>query len=69
MPEGDSKLMSIEHPTGEVTVGLELEAGANAPVVRRAALLRTCRRLMEGYALVPAAVWDGRTGRARQAAE
>ena len=67
--EGTNKLMSIEHPTGEVTVGLELEPGANLPVVRSAALLRTTRRLMEGYALVPAALWDGRSGLARQAAE
>ena len=68
-PEGDSLLMSVEHPTGEVTVGLELEGGAHAPVVRSAALLRTTRRLMEGYALIPAALWDGKTGLAREAAE
>jgi 4-oxalomesaconate tautomerase len=69
VPEGASKLMSVEHPTGEVTVGLELEDGANAPVVRSAALLRTTRRMMEGFALVPASVWDGGIGLARRAAE
>lgn len=70
VPDGMNKLMSIEHPTGEVTVGLELGSdGGNLPVVRSAALLRTTRRLMEGYALVPADVWDGRTGLARRAAE
>jgi 4-oxalomesaconate tautomerase len=69
VPDGASKLMSVEHPTGEVTVGLDLEGGANAPVVRRAALLRTTRRMMEGFALVPADVWDGRSGLDRRAAE
>ncbi|MGE0651753.1 MAG: 4-oxalomesaconate tautomerase [Alphaproteobacteria bacterium] len=69
VPEGASKLMSVEHPTGEVTVGLEMDSGANTPVVRGAALLRTTRRMMEGFALIPAAVWDGRTGLDRRAAE
>jgi 4-oxalomesaconate tautomerase len=70
VPDGDSKVMSVEHPGGEVTVGLELEAGADGlPMVRRAGLLRTCRRMMEGHALVPAQVWDGRAGLAADAAE
>ncbi len=57
VPPGTNKLMSIEHPTGEVTVSLELES--DGTTVRSAALLRTTRRMMEGYALVPAAVWGG----------
>jgi 4-oxalomesaconate tautomerase len=69
VPDGASKVMSVEHPTGEVTVGLELEGGATAPMVRSAGLLRTTRRLMEGFALVPASIWDGRSGLDRRAAE
>ena len=30
------------------------------PVVKRAALLRTARKLMSGEVFVPAAVWDGK---------
>ncbi len=57
VPAGTNKLMSIEHPTGEVTVGLELES--DGTTVRSAALLRTTRRMMEGHALVPATIWEG----------
>lgn len=69
VPEGDAKLMSVEHPTGEVTVSLELDPDANVPVVRRAGLLRTTRRLMEGHALIPADVWGGKSSGPRAAAE
>jgi 4-oxalomesaconate tautomerase len=44
VPHGDDILLSIEHPTGEFTVHLELESGA----VKRAGLLRTARKLFDG---------------------
>ncbi len=45
IPNGARKLLSVEHPTGEMSCVLELdEAGA----VRSAALLRTARKLMDG---------------------
>jgi 4-oxalomesaconate tautomerase len=45
IPSGTSKLLSVEHPTGEMSCVLELdEAGA----VISAALLRTARKLMDG---------------------
>ena len=44
VPAGDDIMLSIEHPTGEFTVHLELEAGA----VKRAGLLRTARKLFDG---------------------
>lgn len=59
VPGSERKLLSVEHPTGEVTVSLEVEGSAEAPDVRRAGLLRTTRRLMEGHALIPADVWNG----------
>ncbi len=70
VPDGNPKLISVEHPTGEFSV--ELETGDpvdGIPTITRSALLRTTRRLMEGNALVPAAVWDGRTGLIAEAAE
>ena len=51
---------------------MELETGPaidGVPQIQRAALLRTTRRLMEGFALVPADVWDGNTGLLADAAE
>jgi 4-oxalomesaconate tautomerase len=59
LPEGASKLISVEHPTGEFTIGLETRMGAGGIEVTNAALLRTARRLFEGHALVAAAVWVG----------
>ncbi len=45
IPEGARKLLSVEHPTGEMSCVLELD-GAGA--VKSAALLRTARKLMDG---------------------
>jgi len=45
IPEGASKLISVEHPTGEMSCVLEL-AGEGA--VKSAALMRTARKLMDG---------------------
>jgi 4-oxalomesaconate tautomerase len=45
IPDGARKLLSVEHPTGEMSCVLELnEAGT----VKSAALLRTARKLMDG---------------------
>ena len=65
IPKGDTRLISVEHPSGEFSVELETRPGDNGGIdVVRAALLRTTRRLFEGNVLVPEAVWDGVTGRA-----
>jgi len=55
VPEGDNKILPVEHPTGEFTVQLEMKHGE----VWRASLLRTARRLFEGNMLVPASIWAG----------
>ncbi|MDD0838448.1 4-oxalomesaconate tautomerase [Curvibacter sp. HBC61] len=60
VPEGASKKVSVEHPTGEFSVELATEPAADAPggqAVTKAALLRTARLLMRGEAMVPASVW------------
>lgn len=61
VPDGNVKAVSVEHPTGEFSVELELDP-ANPQNVTRAALLRTARLIMRGEVMVPAAVWDGRQG-------
>jgi len=45
VPDGSRKMLSVEHPTGEMSCVLEL--GANGEVAS-AALLRTARKLMDG---------------------
>lgn len=44
LPDGDEKLISIEHPTGEMSVIVTMRGG----VVANAAVLRTARKLFEG---------------------
>ena len=45
IPEGSSKTISVEHPTGETTCVMEVD---NQGSVTSAAMLRTARKLMDG---------------------
>jgi len=46
IPEGSRKTIAVGHPEGETSVVLDTEDGA----VRRAAVLRTARKLFDGFA-------------------
>ena len=52
VPTGNSKKVSVEHPTGEFTVELEIDPN-NPQNVTKAALLRTARLIMRGEVMVP----------------
>ena len=58
MPAGLRKRVSVEHPSGEFSVELEIDP-ADPQNVIRAALLRTARLIMRGEVMVPASVWNG----------
>ena len=45
VPDSDEKLLSVEHPTGEMSVIATVRVG----VVTDAAVLRTARKLFDGY--------------------
>jgi 4-oxalomesaconate tautomerase len=60
VPVGASKQMSVEHPTGEFSVTLDVGGTPDKPTVLKAGLLRTARLILRGEVFVPAAVWDGR---------
>ncbi len=45
LPEGPRKALAVEHPTGEMTVVVDLDESGR---VRSAALLRTARKLFDG---------------------
>src|SRR4051812_1095321 len=60
IPAGNVKKVSVEHPTGEFSVEIEVDP-ANPQNVTRAALLRTARLLMRGEVMVPASVWAGKS--------
>lgn len=52
--------LSVEHPSGEFSVDLEVVTGPGGPEVKRAALLRTARKLFEGHVFVPSSIWAGK---------
>jgi 4-oxalomesaconate tautomerase len=68
MPEGREKIVSVEHPTGEFSVRLEVSGTAETPVVERAGLIRTARLLCDGTVFVPEATLS-QASAARIAAE
>ncbi len=61
IPEGNPMLLSVEHPSGEFTVEIQLDpTGDEAqPVISAASVLRTARLLFDGSVFIPASVWDG----------
>ncbi len=60
-PEGATKRLAIEHPSGEFTVELSMdEAVPTKPPVTSAALLRTARWIFDGAVHVPRSVWAGK---------
>ena len=48
VPDGDEKLVSVEHPSGETSVMMSVAMNDGALEVSRAAVLRTARKLFEG---------------------
>lgn len=54
---GLQRNISVEHPTGEFTVELQLDAHDQQRILS-AALLRTARPIMRGEVLVPADIWN-----------
>jgi len=56
VPAGARKTVSVQHPSGEFTVVLEMSA-SNPAEVARASLLRTARLIMRGEVLIPGHIW------------
>jgi 4-oxalomesaconate tautomerase len=50
--------IDLEHPSGFFTVEVDASYENGELTVRRAALLRTARKLMRGEVFVPASLWD-----------
>jgi 4-oxalomesaconate tautomerase len=58
VPSGARKNFSVQHPTGEFTVTLAMNAD-NPAEVESASLLRTARLIMRGEVCIPAHIWEG----------
>ena len=64
VPNGAVKRLSVEHPTGELSIELEVtETDGAQPQVIRASLVRTARALFRGEVLIPESIWDGVSSR------
>jgi 2-methylaconitate cis-trans-isomerase PrpF len=48
-----SRRLRIGHPSGVIGVEVEVTDGGDGPVVRRAAIERTARRIMDGVVYIP----------------
>ncbi len=53
-PQG---IVRIEHPSGIIDLDLDVDFSTSPPQMRRAALIRTARRLFQGEVLIPSRVW------------
>ena len=49
IPDGALKKLSVEHPTGALEVLITLAEDSDYPELKRAAFLRTARKLFEGH--------------------
>jgi 4-oxalomesaconate tautomerase len=52
--------LDVEHPTGFFTVDMEIDSAGGHIQIKRSALLRTARKLMEGQVYIPGGIWPGR---------
>jgi 4-oxalomesaconate tautomerase len=57
-PRSGSRRLEIEHPTGFFTVEMDVTLEERTVTVKRSALLRTARKLMQGEVFVPGSLWS-----------
>lgn len=60
IPPGKQKHLSVEHPSGEFSVSLDVGGTTARPEVLNAGLLRTARLLSKGVAYIPDTLWRGK---------
>ena len=59
LPPAPQGVIRIEHPSGMILIDFDADLGGSNPLLRRAALIRTARRIFEGHVCVPEEVWTG----------
>jgi hypothetical protein len=57
-PQG---IVEIEHPSGKIAIDLDANFSEGQYGLRRAALIRTARRIFDGMVHVPRTVWAGKS--------
>lgn len=51
--QGPQGMIDIEHPSGKITINLDVDLNGAVPIMRSAALVRTARKVMEGNVCIP----------------
>ncbi len=70
LPPAPQGMVTIEHPSGMIAIDFDADFSVAKPVMRRAALIRTARRIFDGHVHVPENIWaDENQGTARAAAK
>lgn len=64
-PQG---MVKIEHPSGMILIDLDADFSNGKQDLRRAALVRTARRIFEGSVMIPSRIWAGKPAAAKRAA-
>ena len=59
LPPAPQGIVEIEHPSGKIAIDLNADFTEGKQELRRAALIRTARKIFEGRVLVPSSVWTG----------
>jgi 2-methylaconitate cis-trans-isomerase PrpF len=60
LPPPPQGIVNLEHPSGTIAIDLDADFRDGKQELRRAALVRTARRIFEGNLFVPRAVWAGK---------
>jgi 4-oxalomesaconate tautomerase len=68
LPPAPQGMVRIEHPSGMILIDLDADFNAGRMELRRAALIRTARRIFDGHVMVPSKVWAGKPATAKRAA-
>ena len=63
LPAAPQGVITIEHPSGMISIDLDVDFAGGKQEMRRAALIRTARRIFEGHVLVPDTIWSGKEQR------
>ena len=66
LPPTPQGMIEIEHPSGKIAIDLDVDFADGKQVMRRAALIRTARRVFQGQVLVPGHVWAGKERKAER---
>jgi 2-methylaconitate cis-trans-isomerase PrpF len=68
LPSAPQGVVRIEHPSGTIAIDLDVDFANQQQALRRAALVRTARRIFEGHVCVPGEIWAGHQRAAQPAA-